>query len=94
MNGVLDIVIFCKDTNSPKNWYEKVGFEQLRCHDGMHWFKVGNGELMLHPTDTQSNTDAVFQLIVNEVDLLFEKCVGKRIDAIRFLKWRKSHYRN
>lgn len=84
MNGVLDIVIFCKDTNSSKSWYEKVGFEYLRGHDGMYWFKAGNGELMLHPTDTQSNTDAVFQLVVNEVDPLFESVMEKELTPLDF----------
>ncbi|WP_167555415.1 hypothetical protein [Gottfriedia acidiceleris] len=50
----------------------------------MYWFKVGIGELILHPTDTQSNTDAVFQLVVKEVDPLFESVLEKELTLLDF----------
>ncbi|WP_088043477.1 VOC family protein [Bacillus sp. EAC] len=85
MNGILDIVLFCADTNLSKEWYEKVGFEFLRGHDHMYWYKVGHGELMLHPSDEKnSNADAVFQFVVDDISSLFKKIIDKELTPLDF----------
>jgi catechol 2,3-dioxygenase-like lactoylglutathione lyase family enzyme len=85
MNGILDIVIFCKDTNASKTWYEDVGFEFLRGHDGMYWFKIGEGELMLHPDDTKSKSgDGVYQFVVKDLLSLSTQLNEKGFSLIDF----------
>ncbi len=44
------IVLFCQDPEASRHWYERVGFEYKHGHDNMHFFALGDGELMLHPT--------------------------------------------
>lgn len=44
-------VLFCRDTEVSRGWYERAGFAWLRGHEGMHWFRLGGGELMLHPSE-------------------------------------------
>lgn len=53
ITGFHRIVIFCNDTETSKQWYEKVGFAYKRGYDGMHWFGLGDGEIMLHPRDDE-----------------------------------------
>src|SRR5690625_586660 len=50
IGGLHRLVLFCRDTEASKQWYERVGFTYKHGHDGMHWFALGEGEIMLHPT--------------------------------------------
>ena len=49
ITGFHHIVLFCSDTSRSKQWYEQVGFAYQRGYEGMHWFALGQGEIMLHP---------------------------------------------
>lgn len=49
IGGMHRIVLFCKDPDASKAWYERVGFQYVHGHGGMHWFRWGGGEIMLHP---------------------------------------------
>ena len=49
ITGFHHLVLFCSDTSTSKEWYERVGFAYKRGYDGMHWFALGDGEIMLHP---------------------------------------------
>lgn len=90
MNGVLDIVLFCKEPDLSKDWYEKIGFEILRGHENMYWFRVGQGELMLHPTDEKhSSTNAVFQFVVKDISSLFKSVVDKELIPLDFSEGEK-----
>lgn len=43
------IVLYCRDTEVSRGWYERAGFPYARGYQGMHWFGLGDGEIMLHP---------------------------------------------
>ena len=49
INGFHHVVVFCSDTDASREWYERAGFRYLRGYEGMHWFSLGEGEIMLHP---------------------------------------------
>lgn len=49
ISGFHHVVIFCSDTDASRGWYERAGFTYLRGYEGMHWFALGDGEIMLHP---------------------------------------------
>jgi catechol 2,3-dioxygenase-like lactoylglutathione lyase family enzyme len=52
--GVHHLVLFCTDTAASRRWYETVGFEYLRGYHGMYWSRLGDAEIMLHPSDVSS----------------------------------------
>ena len=54
VNGVTSLVLFCKDADAARGWYESMGFTYQRGYDGMHWFAAGSTEVMLHPADKTS----------------------------------------
>ena len=54
IQGFHHVVLFCQDTDASKSWYERAGFSYLRGYHGMHWFSLGSGEIMLHPTNQPS----------------------------------------
>lgn len=49
--GIHHIVLFCKDTEQSKIWYEQAGFTYKQGYEGMYWFTFGGVEIMLHPID-------------------------------------------
>jgi catechol 2,3-dioxygenase-like lactoylglutathione lyase family enzyme len=49
MLGLHHVVLYCADTERSRSWYQSLGFEYLRGYHGMHWFKLGSAEIMLHP---------------------------------------------
>ncbi|HEX7004785.1 MAG TPA: VOC family protein [Trueperaceae bacterium] len=49
IEGFHHVVIFCSDTEASRAWYGRVGFRYLRGYEGMHWFALGDAEIMLHP---------------------------------------------
>ena len=75
MLGPHSIVLFCRDTEACRAFYEAVGFRWLRGFEGMHWFALGAAEVMLHPSDTDPGPGAP-QLYASapDVDALFARC--------------------
>jgi len=66
------VVLFCRSTEVSREWYAKLGFEYLRGFDGMHWFRLGEGELMLHPTDGEPQPQGtILHAAVSDVDTYF-----------------------
>lgn len=55
IQGFHHVVVFCSDTEASRQWYERAGFRYLRGHEGMHWFALGAGEIMLHPGGRSSD---------------------------------------
>ena len=70
--GFHHIVLFCKNTETSKEWFERVGFVHKRGYQGMHWFALGGGEVMLHPggAGALANAPSV-HVAVTDLDELF-----------------------
>jgi catechol 2,3-dioxygenase-like lactoylglutathione lyase family enzyme len=78
LTGVHSIVLFCLDTEAARRWYEAVGFEYLRGYDGMHWFRLGDAEIMIHPDNIGPGGHApVLHAAVADVDALFRHVVAQ-----------------
>jgi catechol 2,3-dioxygenase-like lactoylglutathione lyase family enzyme len=77
IQGFHHLVLFCRDTEASKRWYESVGFEYLRGYHGMHWFRLGDGEVMLHPAENGSGGRGTVALhaAVTDVDALYRHVV-------------------
>ena len=66
------LVLYCTDPDASKVWYEALGFEYLRGYHGMHWFRLGEGEIMLHPSEQGPGAFApVIHARVSDVEGLF-----------------------
>jgi len=78
IRGLRSLVLFCRDTDVSRRWYEQVGFEYLRGYEGMHWFRLGSAEIMLHPS-TEAARGAVPEVhaAVADVEELF-RAVAER----------------
>lgn len=75
--GIHHLVLFCADTERSREFYASLGFEYLRGYDGMHWFKVGTAELMLHPAEAGEKRGApVIHFATPDVNELFEVAVA------------------
>lgn len=76
IQGFHHVVLFCKDTEVSKDWYERVGFVYKRGYEGMHWFALGDGEIMLHPGGPGVDSGTVglpaLHVAVTELDTLFK----------------------
>ena len=74
VSGVHRIVLFCNDTETSRDWYERAGFTYKRGYDGMHWFELGDGELLLHPgTPGAEDNRPTIHVAVPELDNTFER---------------------
>jgi catechol 2,3-dioxygenase-like lactoylglutathione lyase family enzyme len=74
IKGFRHVVLFCRDTEESREWYEQVGFTYKRGYDGMHWFALGDGEIMLHPGRTRADNSAgIMHASVTALDDLFER---------------------
>lgn len=72
--GFHHIVLFCADTDASKAWYEQVGFTYKRGYQGMHWFALGDGEVMLHPGGSSADANApTVHVAVTSLDELFDR---------------------
>lgn len=72
--GFHHIVLFCTDTEASRGWYEQVGFVYKRGYRGMHWFELGDGEIMLHPGGGSAGVNAAtVHVAVTALDELFER---------------------
>jgi catechol 2,3-dioxygenase-like lactoylglutathione lyase family enzyme len=43
------LVLFCRDCERSRVWYETLGLKYSHGYGGMHWFELPPGRLMLHP---------------------------------------------
>lgn len=74
IKGFHHIVLFCEDTDRSKDWYERIGFTYKRGYRGMHWFALGDGEIMLHPGGARADNNAgTVHVSVSQLDDLFER---------------------
>ncbi|MBD3335174.1 MAG: hypothetical protein GF355_06625 [Candidatus Eisenbacteria bacterium] len=80
LKGVHHIVLFFKDTEAARDWYEKVGFVYARGYQGMHWFKLGTTELMLHPAkEPQQCHSTEIHAAVADVTAMFRHVVRQKL---------------
>jgi catechol 2,3-dioxygenase-like lactoylglutathione lyase family enzyme len=80
--GFHHIVLFCKDTNLSKNWYEKVGFEYVRGYEGMHWFQLGGIEIMLHPIEVSNPGMTNLHVAVHDVFQVFQHVIEQGLEPL------------
>ncbi|WP_163099201.1 VOC family protein [Peribacillus alkalitolerans] len=80
--GIHHIVLFCKDTNLSKNWYEKVGFEFVRGYEGMFWFQLGGIEIMLHPSDVSNPGLTNLHVAVHNVSQVFQHVIDQGLEPV------------
>ncbi|MBW7916092.1 MAG: VOC family protein [Trueperaceae bacterium] len=74
ITGLHHIVLFCGDTAMSKRWYEQVGFAYKRGYEGMHWFALGDSEIMLHPGgEGRSESAPTIHVAVTTLDELFAR---------------------
>lgn len=70
--GINHIVLFCKDTNASKDWYEKLGFEYIQGYEGMFWFAFNGMKVMLHPIEISNPGYTTIHVGVNDVHKVFD----------------------
>src|SRR5690606_37369067 len=74
ISGLHHVVLFCRDTEMSRQWYERAGFEYLRGYEGMHWFALGDAEIMLHPGGTSGTPGRpVIHVAVADVRAAFDR---------------------
>ncbi len=72
IGGLHHLVLYCRDAEAARWWYEKVGFEYLRGEEGAHWFRFGAAEIILRPSEKTSGKDCpAIHAIVSDVDRFF-----------------------
>jgi catechol 2,3-dioxygenase-like lactoylglutathione lyase family enzyme len=76
------LVLFSKDTEASRAWYEQVGFPYLRGYHGMHWFRLGEGEVMLHPAPAASGGGPHLHAAVADLDGLFRRVAAAGLQPI------------
>lgn len=77
ISGLHHLVLFCADTERSRRFYEALGFTYLRGYEGMHWFAVGDAELMLHPAEPGEKAGVpVIHFAAPDVDALFATAVA------------------
>lgn len=83
LKGFLRAVLMCRDTEASRRWYERVGFQYLRGHDGMHFFRLGDGEILLHPAAQGSGgSGGGLHVAVSDVDALFRHVVAEGLRPV------------
>ncbi|MCW5875156.1 MAG: VOC family protein [Anaerolineales bacterium] len=77
------LVLFCADTERSRVFYEALGFTYLRGYEGMHWFALGDAELMLHPAEPGEKAGApVIHFATPDVDALFARAVAAGLQPL------------
>ncbi len=72
IGGLHHLVLYCRDAEAARWWYEKVGFEHLRTDNDEHWFRLGTAEILLHPARRSSGPGGpAVHVAVSDVDALF-----------------------
>jgi catechol 2,3-dioxygenase-like lactoylglutathione lyase family enzyme len=69
------IVLFCRDCERSRVWYETLGLKYSHGYAGMHWFELPPGRLMLHPIEEVKHSNGSPSLHLNVVDV--QRCFGK-----------------
>ena len=83
ISGLDHIVMYCTDTAASRTWYEAAGFAYLRGFDGMHWFAVGDAEIMLHPSpEGPAGRSQNITVAVPDIDAYFAEAVAKGLTPI------------
>lgn len=82
LEGIHHIVLFCKNTESSKEWYEKVGFTYMNGYEDMHWFKIGSTQIMLHPAETTNPGYTAIHVGVHDVQEMFQHVVNQGLEPI------------
>ncbi|MFD1739561.1 VOC family protein [Bacillus salitolerans] len=82
LESIHHIVLFCKETELSKEWYEKVGFTYVNGFDGMHWFKLGGTYIMLHPSDTTNPGMTAIHAGVHNVEEMFQHVVSQGLEPL------------
>lgn len=83
ITGFHHIVLFCVDTERSKVWYERAGFPYKRGYGGMHWFGLGEGEVMLHPGGVEAAEGRpTIHVAVSDLDDLFERVKGAGLNPV------------
>jgi catechol 2,3-dioxygenase-like lactoylglutathione lyase family enzyme len=89
IKGLHHIVLFCRDPEASRAWYERAGFHYLHGYDGMHWLAFGDAQVMLHPLG-EADTDAagggharpVLHVAVDSADAAFAQVVSQGLTPI------------
>ena len=77
------VVLFCTDTEASRAWYERAGFEYLRGYDGMHWFALGDAEIMLHPGGSAKGVGRpVIHVAVNDAQAALDNARQNGLDPL------------
>jgi uncharacterized glyoxalase superfamily protein PhnB len=80
LKGVHSIVLFFKDTEAAREWYERIGFTYVRGYEGMHWLKLGDTEIMLHPAEAVMECHSTeIHAAVADVEGFFRHVVRRRL---------------
>jgi uncharacterized glyoxalase superfamily protein PhnB len=76
LQSIGTIVLFFKDAERAREWYEGLGFSYVRGYEGMHWFRIGDTEIMIHPSDKVSGgNDPAIHVHVSDVDSVFRRAL-------------------
>ena len=71
------VVLFYSDVEAARQWFETTGFTYARGYGGMHWFELGDAEVMLHPAETPSGGSGLtIHVAVDDVRSSFAKVVA------------------
>ncbi|GAA0315344.1 hypothetical protein GCM10008967_02350 [Bacillus carboniphilus] len=74
------LVLFSTNTEIAKEWFERVGFAYSHGFEGMHWFQLGQTEIMLHPADEANPGDTAIHIAVKDVHTLFNHVVAQDLE--------------
>ena len=66
IHGLHHLVLFYRDVERARAWFEGVGFEHLRGYHGMHWYRLGDAEVMLHPAEDAVASGSVIHVAVDD----------------------------
>jgi len=70
--GLHHLVLFYRDTEVARDWLWRAGFSYLRGHERMHWFQLGEAEIMVHPADRSSGGGPVIHVTVANAKVHFD----------------------
>jgi len=71
------VVLFYPDVEAARQWFEAVGFTYARGYRGMHWFTIGDAEIMLHPSEASSGGSGLtIHVAVEDVRASFARVVA------------------
>jgi catechol 2,3-dioxygenase-like lactoylglutathione lyase family enzyme len=74
------IIVFCRDQNASRAWYELAGFEFMRFEDGSYRFELGRGEIVLEPGTRQAREAQTIRVMVRDVLEHFHTVRSRRLE--------------